>query len=88
MLIVGFPALKIIWPALSSQITLLLLSSSIVSTISAVELTAVTNSLQSKTFRAFEFYFVSTGLYLGMSLCLNSGLHAIYWALFERGRER
>jgi polar amino acid transport system permease protein len=87
-LIIAFQALKIIWPALSSQITLLLLSSSIVSTISAVELTAVTNSMQSKTFRAFEFYFVSTGLYLAMSLFISSSLSAVYWAVFQRGREK
>ena len=71
------------WRANSS---LLMLSSSIVSTISAVELTAITNSLQSTTFRAFEFYFVVTGLYLAMAL--GSGrLSAIYRAVVVRGRE-
>jgi polar amino acid transport system permease protein len=85
-LIIIFPALKTVYPALASQFILLMLSSSVVSTISAVELTAITNSLQSTTFRAFEFYFVATGLYLAMALGFRATLSAIYWAVFERGR--
>ncbi len=84
--IIIFPALKTVYPALASQFILLMLSSSVVSTISAVELTAITNSLQSTTFRSFEFYFVATGLYLVMALGFRAGLSAIYWAVFERGR--
>jgi hypothetical protein len=38
--IILFPALKTVYPALASQFILLMLSSSVVSTISAVELTA------------------------------------------------
>ena len=85
--VVIFPALKTVYPALTSQFILLMLGSSVVSTISAVELTAVTNSLQSTTFRAFEFYFVATGLYLVMSLGFRAALNAIYWWVFRRGRE-
>jgi polar amino acid transport system permease protein len=84
--VIIFPALKTVYPALASQFILLMLSSSVVSTISAVELTAITNSLQSTTFRSFEFYFVATGLYLVMALGFRAGLSAIYWAVFERGR--
>ena len=84
--IIIFPALKTVYPALASQFILLMLTSSVVSTISAVELTAITNSLQSTTFRSFEFYFVATGLYLVMSLGFRASLSAIYWAVFERGR--
>lgn len=85
-LVILFPAVKTVYPALSSQFILLMLSSSVVSTISAVELTAVTNSLQSTTFRSFEFYFVATGIYLAMALGFRAGLTAIYWAVFQRGR--
>jgi polar amino acid transport system permease protein len=85
-LVVIFPALKTVYPALSSQFILLMLGSSVVSTISAVELTAVTNSLQSTTFRAFEFYFVATGLYLAMSLGFRGAFNAAYWVFFVRGR--
>jgi len=84
--IIIFPAVQTVYPALASQFILLMLSSSVVSTISAVELTAITNSLQSTTFRAFEFYFVATGLYLAMSLGFRATLGALYWAVFERGQ--
>lgn len=84
--IIIFPALKTVYPALASQFILLMLASSVVSTISAVELTAITNSLQSTTFRSFEFYFVATGLYLAMALGFRAGLSTLYWAVFQRGR--
>jgi polar amino acid transport system permease protein len=84
--IVLFPALKTIYPALASQFVILLLGSSVVSAISATELTAVTNTLQSRTFRSFEFYFVATALYLAMALLVRSGLTGLYWLVFMRGR--
>jgi polar amino acid transport system permease protein len=84
--IILFPAVQTVYPALASQFILLMLSSSVVSTISAVELTAITNSLQSTTFRSFEFYFVATGLYLAMALGFRGALSGIYWAVFQRGR--
>jgi len=85
--IVVFPALRTVYPALASQFVLLMLGSSIVAAISAEELTAVTNSLQSTTFRAFEFYFVATGMYLAMAVASRMLLHALYWVIFERGYE-
>jgi polar amino acid transport system permease protein len=85
-LVVIFPALKTVFPALASQFILLMLGSSVVSAISAVELTAVTNSLQSTTFRSFEFYFFATGLYLVMALGFRAALGLIYWSVFHRGR--
>jgi polar amino acid transport system permease protein len=84
--IVVFPALRIVYPALASQFVLMMLGSSIVAAISAEELTAVTNSLQSTTFRSFEFYFVATAMYLLMAIGARLLLHAIYWAIFERQR--
>src|SRR5258708_1101763 len=86
--VVLFPALKTVFPALASQFILLMLASSVVSAISAVELTAVTNSLQSTTFRPFEFYFVATGIYLGMALGLRAVLGSVYWIAFVRGQVR
>jgi polar amino acid transport system permease protein len=82
--VVLFPALKTVYPALASQFILLMLASSVVSAISAVELTAVTNSLQSTTFRPFEFYFVATGLYLLMALGMRAVLGGFYWIRFVR----
>ena len=84
--IVLFPAVKTIYPALASQFVILLLASSVVSAISATELTAVANTLQSRTFRSFEFYFVATALYLAMALLVRSGLTGLYWFMFMRGR--
>jgi polar amino acid transport system permease protein len=84
--VVLFPALKTVFPALASQFILLMLASSVVSAISAVELTASTNSLVSTTFRPFEFYFVATGLYLVMALGFRAVLGGIYWMVFMRGQ--
>lgn len=85
-LVMLYPALKAVYPALASQFVILMLGSSIASAISATELTAVTNSLQSTTFRSFEFYFAATGLYLAMAVGLRAVLGAVYWLVFLRGR--
>jgi polar amino acid transport system permease protein len=84
--VILYPALKTAYPALASQFVILMLGSSIVSAISATELTAVTNSLQSTTFRAFEFYFVATAIYLAMATGVRTILDGIYWVAFRRGR--
>ncbi|HEY1460814.1 MAG TPA: amino acid ABC transporter permease [Casimicrobiaceae bacterium] len=84
--IVVFPALRTVYPALASQFILLMLGSSIVSAISVEELTGIINTLQSTTFRAFEFYFVATAVYLAMALVTRWMLHALYVMLFVRGR--
>ncbi|CAN7743539.1 amino acid ABC transporter permease [Pseudorhodoferax sp. LjRoot39] len=67
------PALKAIYPALTSQFILLMLTSAVVSVISADDLTSVAATLQSQTFRSFEIYIVVTAIYLGLAL-LFSGL--------------
>jgi polar amino acid transport system permease protein len=84
--VIVFQALRTVYPALASQFVLLMLGSSIVAAFSAEELTAITNTLQSTTFRAFEFYFVATGIYLAMALAARGVLRAIYWIVFERGQ--
>jgi polar amino acid transport system permease protein len=85
-LIVLYPALKAVFPALSSQFILLLLGSSVVSAISANELTAVANTLQSTTFRAFEVYIVVTVMYLAIAIAFRGAFAAIFWFFFVRGR--
>ncbi|MBM3599974.1 MAG: amino acid ABC transporter permease [Alphaproteobacteria bacterium] len=84
--IILFPAIKAVFPALASQFILLMLGSSIVSAISAQELTAITNTLQSTTFRAFEFYFAATLIYLLMALGFRGAFAAFYWLVFARER--
>ncbi len=82
--VVIFPALKAIYPALTSQFILLMLTSSVVSAISAEELTAIANNLQSQTFRSFEIYIVVTAMYLAMSLMFAAVFEFIYRAVFAR----
>lgn len=61
------PAMRAIYPALTSQFILLLLTSSIAAAISASELTAVAQRIDSVTFRSFEIYFAATVIYLLIS---------------------
>ncbi len=70
-LIILKPALRAIFPALSSQFILLMLSSSVVSVISADDLTSVAANLQSQTFRSFEIYIVVTCIYLALALSFS-----------------
>ena len=70
------PALRAIYPSLTSQFVLLTLTTSIASAISAYELTSVAKRIESDSFRSFEVYGTITLLYLAMSwlvmLILNS----------------
>lgn len=66
-LIILKPALRAIYPSLTSQFVLLTLSTSIASAISAYELTSVSQQIESESFRSFEIYFTITVLYLMMS---------------------
>lgn len=64
-------ALQIIFPALTSQIVIMMLESAVVSQISVAELTYQGDMLQARTFRAFETYFIITLVYLGLSIGLR-----------------
>ncbi|MDL2398157.1 amino acid ABC transporter permease [Rhizobium mayense] len=66
-LIILKPALRAIYPSLTSQFVLLTLSTSIVSAISAYELTSVAQRIESDSFRSFEVYFTITIFYLIIS---------------------
>ncbi len=70
-------ALKVIFPALTSQIIIMMLESSVVSQIAVRELTYEADMLQARTFRAFETYFIVTLVYLGLSIGLRRLLFAI-----------
>ena len=72
------PALRAIYPALTSQFILLMLTSSIVSAISADELTSVADKIAVQTFRSFEIYIVVTGIYLALSLLFSTLFALIY----------
>ena len=82
--VVLIPALRAIFPALGSQFILIMLASSVVSVISAEELTAVTDTIVARNFRSFEFYLVVTGMYLAMSLTFQGTFALIDRLLFQR----
>jgi polar amino acid transport system permease protein len=86
-LIVMKPALRIVYPALSSQFVLLVLTSSVVSVISAEELTAVADRIASRNFRTFEVYFIVTLMYLAFSIFFEFASIALQKLLF-RWQER
>jgi polar amino acid transport system permease protein len=69
------PAFKNVWPALCSQIIIVMLGSSVCSQIATQELTYAANLIQTRTFRAFEIYLTSTLMYLALAVltrkCLN-----------------
>jgi polar amino acid transport system permease protein len=81
--IVLIPALRAIYPALTSQFILLTLTSSVCSSISANELTHFAQRIESETFRSFEVYFTITGLYLLISWIMMSILSAFGRRLFN-----
>jgi polar amino acid transport system permease protein len=65
------PALARIWPALSAQIVIVMLGTAVCSQISVQELTYAASFIQSRSFRAFESYFIVTAIYLGLALLLR-----------------
>ena len=69
------PAIERVFPALTSQYVLLMLASSICSQISAEELTAVANRVQSDTFRSVETYLIVAVGYLLLSLVMRG----LFW---------
>ena len=69
-------ALRVIFPALSSQIIIILLESAVVSQIAVQDLTYEADVLQARTFRAFETYLVVMLIYLGLATLLRRAMQA------------
>lgn len=65
------PALTRVWPAVASQVIIVMLGSSVCAQISATELTFAAEFIQSRNFRAFETYFVAAGIYLILAIALR-----------------
>ncbi|MGV1756235.1 amino acid ABC transporter permease [Rhizobium sp. A22-96] len=86
--VVLVPSLQRIWPALSSQVVIVMLGSSVVSQIAAEDLTFAANFIQSRSFRAFEAYFVSTAIYLALAILLRQALAAVGALIFPRRASR
>ena len=83
--VVLMPALARVWPSLTSQFVLTLLSTSICSFISVQELSGSAAQVESDTFRSFETYIVVTVIYLLLSLLLRLVLLLLGEVLFPRG---
>jgi polar amino acid transport system permease protein len=77
------PALRTVYPALTSQFIYLMLTSSVVSAISADDLAAAGNDLQSQTFASFEVYIIITAMYLVMSTGFSAMFSAIERLAFK-----
>ncbi|MDH7804430.1 MULTISPECIES: amino acid ABC transporter permease [unclassified Rhizobium] len=82
------PSLQRIWPALSSQVVIVMLGSAVVSQIAVEDLTFAANFIQSRTFRAFEAYILSTVIYLALAILLRQGMLALGSFLFPRRAAR
>ena len=71
------PALKKVWPAMVSQIIIVMLGSAVCGQISTPELSYAANLIQSRNFRAFEAFLIATALYLCLAIALRRLLN---WA--------
>ncbi len=71
------PSLGRVWPAMVSQIVIVMLGSAVCGQISAQELSYAANLIQSRNFRAFEAYIIATAIYLVMAVGVR---HFLHWA--------
>jgi len=69
------PALLRVWPALVSQIIIVMLGSAVCGQISTEELSYAANLIQSRNFRAFEAFILATVLYLLLSMATRAMLN-------------
>lgn len=79
------PALRNVYPALSSEFILLMLGTSVVSVISVEELTGAGNLIQSETYRTFETYALIWVIYFALAVALKLLLDLIAgWIIGRR----
>ena len=71
------PALQRVWPALVSQIIIVMLGSAVCGQISTEELSYAANLIQSRNFRAFEAFMVAAALYLMLSMATRAVLNCL-----------
>jgi polar amino acid transport system permease protein len=71
------PALGRVWPAMVSQIVIVMLGSAVCGQIAAQELSYAANLIQSRNFRGFESYLIATAMYLGLAIFIRQLLN---WA--------
>jgi len=71
-----------VFPALLSQVLIVMLGSAVVSQISVHDLTYAANYIQSRNFRSFEAYLIITATYLVLSVVLRQVLNRLGKGLF------
>lgn len=76
-------AFRKIYPALSSQIIIVMLGSAVVSQISAQDLTYAANFVASRNFRNFEVYILVSVIYLLLAMIMRALLRGIGRVLFK-----
>ena len=81
-------ALKVMLAPLGSQFILLMLNSSIVSVVSADELMAAAQDVQSRTFRPFETYIIVFWIYFIVSMLFQAAFSLIDRWAFARAEAR
>ena len=69
------PALARVWPAMVSQIIIVMLGSAVCGQIATQELSYYANLIQSRNFRAFESVVVVTLIYLALSMAARLALN-------------
>ncbi|MEK8046822.1 amino acid ABC transporter permease [Ideonella sp. LYT19W] len=69
------PSIGRVWPALVSQIIIVMLGSAVCGQIATAELSYQANLIHSRNFRAFEATIVATGLYLALAVLLRQVLN-------------
>lgn len=75
--VIIIPALRVIYPALTGQLTLTLLGTSLVSSISATDLALAGSKVESQTFLSLETYIVLAPIYI----VITFGFRLIYWLI-------
>jgi polar amino acid transport system permease protein len=76
-------AFRKIYPALSSQIIIVMLGSAVVSQISAEDLTYAANFVASRNFRNFEVYLLAALAYLVLAMLTRALLRAVGHVIFK-----
>ncbi|MFM0404002.1 amino acid ABC transporter permease [Paraburkholderia aspalathi] len=71
-----------VFPALLSQVLIVMLGSAVVSQISVPDLTYAANFIQSRNFRSFESYVIITATYLVLSIVLRQLMNRLGRGLF------
>ena len=85
--VVLVPALETVYPAMTSQFTLIMLASSVVGTISATELSSMASLVDSETFRSFETYLIVTPIYIALAFLFRAVFLLLSRAIFKRRRK-